>query len=301
MIIGIIIVANITNKIYTTILSNKTELGEKIWNTISFSWKIKDDNNFPIYTHKLENENWEKIYLKSSSINLNNYSWNIEIYGEIMNFQKRTPIIEVFSMKFPDQWLIIKNNTYFFIKDLLYIDFSNQKNLSAKKSTKEIDIYYQWDKIFSIERFLCSRVLRQKDCNYLIEDYGNTQKENFDSYRWYTYYKHGTWLWTIFDGIMFGYVFKNIEQETMLDISSMIRIIDKNFIISNKEKQIKEACNKAGVTIKQIWASSIKYEDNDNISIIIKLNDNQKCEVTFDMWNERNITKTQISKEKDNS
>jgi hypothetical protein len=55
--------------------------------------------------------------------------------------------------------------------------------LSAKKEKKEIQIFYEKQKVSSIERFLCSRVLRQRDCTYLIEDYSNNQKENFDSYR----------------------------------------------------------------------------------------------------------------------
>jgi len=54
---------------------------------------------------------------------------------------------------------------------MLYLDFKNQPNLSAKKNDKEIQIFYKDEKISNIERFLCNRVLRQRDCNYLIEDY----------------------------------------------------------------------------------------------------------------------------------
>jgi hypothetical protein len=180
---------------------------------------------------------------------------------------------------------------------MIYLDFSNQSELSAKKEEKEINIFYGKEKVSSIERFLCSRVLRQKDCSYLIEDYGNSQKENFDSYRWYTYYKHGTWLRTVFDWTMFWYVFKDVEEETILNLSNIIRIIDKNFILNNKKETIKEACEKQWETISQIATSSIQYEDDNQVHITVEAAKSiNRCKVTFDMRNERNITQVEIMK-----
>jgi hypothetical protein len=54
---------------------------------------------------------------------LNSYSGKLEIFGEIKDIRKDIPIIEVSALKFADQGLIIKNNIYFFVKDLLYLDF----------------------------------------------------------------------------------------------------------------------------------------------------------------------------------
>ena len=49
-------------------------------------------------------------------------------------------------------------------------------------------------------------------------------------------------MWTLFDGTKFGYIFKNIEQSTLLDISSNIKFLDAINIMDIEEKQIKEAC-----------------------------------------------------------
>lgn len=297
MLVGIIAVAKITNIIYTKITEPNQNQEFRIDDTINFAWEIKDDNNFPLYTHKITNKNWEIIFLKSSTINLNKYYWPLEIYWKIKDIRKDTPIVEVIAIKFPEQGLVVNNNIYFFVKDMLYLDFSNQPQLSAKKNDKEIQIFYGDEKISSIERFLCSRVLRQKDCTYLIEDYWTSKKENFDSYRWYTYYKHWTWLRTVFDGTMFWYIFKDIEEETMLNISNIIRIIDKNFILNNKREIIKKACEEKWEIIKQIWTSSIQYEDDNQVHISVKWNQSENiCKVTFDMRNERNITQVEIIK-----
>lgn len=300
IIVGAIILLKITNYIYVKIITPETVSTEniKIWNDISFIGKISNENKFPIYTHIITNTNDERLYLKSSSINLNQYNNNkIEIVGTIKDIYKGSPVLEVHTIKLAEQWVIIKNNIYFFAKDLLYIDFSNQNQLSAQRTNKEIIINYDNKKLFTIERFLCSRVLKNKSCTYLIEDYGQTQKENFDSYRGYTFYKHWSWLRTVFDGNMFGYIFKNVDDSMILDMSSMIRIIDKNFISNNKQDQIKQACTTKEWSISQITFSTIRHENDNQITLIVDWDIKKKvitCEVTFDMRNERKIQKVKI-------
>lgn len=295
MIIWIIIVSKVSNFIYTEISDINKNTSFDLWKSISFYWEITAENNFPLYTHKITNKKGDTIFLKSSNININKFTWELEIYWEIIDAKKGNPIIDVSSLKFPKQNLIIKNNIYFFVKDLLYLDFTNQPDLSAKKINKEIQIFYKEEKISNIERFLCNRVLRQKDCNYLIEDYWATQKENFDSYRWYTYYKHGTGLRTVFDWTMFGYIFKEIEEANMLELSNIIRIVDKNFVLENKIEKIKEACEKNWEKIQKFDTNYLQYEDDNQIHIVFEPKSSKnKCKVTFDMRNEWNIVQTQI-------
>ncbi len=302
MVFWIFLVSKITTSIYNKITAPKIISAEesKIGNEVTIKWEIKVENNFPIYTHSISNIS-QKFYIKSASINLNKFLWATnEIVGKVTDNYKWIPVIDVDAIKDINQWLIIKDNIFFFVKDLLYLDFTNQNQLSAYKKDKEVTINYNDEKLFSIERFLCSRVLKNKNCMYLIDDYGQTQKETFDSYRWYTFYKHGTWLRTVFDGDMFGYIFKNIEDDTIIDISSMIRIIDKYFIISNKGQQIKDACQTKDGNMQHINYSKIRHENDPNTITIIVDGDISKnkvisCEVTFDMRNQWKIKKTKVS------
>jgi hypothetical protein len=265
---------------------------------MKFIWTIKNDNQFPLYTHAITNDDGEKVYVKSTSINLNAQKGEIEIVWEVKEYYKDSPIIEVDTIKFKNQWLIIKNNAYLFVNDLLYLDFSNQPQLTANKVDKDINVYFDWKKIFSTERFLCSRILKNKSCNYLIQDYNTNQKESFDSYRWYTFYKHGTGLRTTFDGDTFGYIFKGIEDDVLLSISSMIRIVDKNFITKNKSDKIKENCKNNNWYLDHFSFAKTELKENNNISITIDWETNKwkrmECILTMDIRNEREVTKASI-------
>jgi hypothetical protein len=74
----------------------------------------------------------------------------------------------------------------------MYLDFSSQPQLSASKSGNNIQVWFNKDLVVNIERFVCSKILKSHDCTYLITDYIKNNKDNFDSYRTYTFYKHGT-------------------------------------------------------------------------------------------------------------
>ncbi|MEI7557882.1 MAG: hypothetical protein WCJ45_03495 [bacterium] len=46
--------------------------------------------------------------------------------------------------------------------------------------------------VVTIERFVCSKILKSRDCTSLVSDYIQNDKDTFESYRSYTFYKHGT-------------------------------------------------------------------------------------------------------------
>ena len=52
---------------------------------------------------------------------------------------------------------------------LLQFDFTEQAQLSANKSGKNISIYFNKAPVFDVERFLCSKILKDKDCNSIVE------------------------------------------------------------------------------------------------------------------------------------
>lgn len=72
--------------------------------TLTFSGVLEVDNNFPNYTHSIIVENGVKIGLKSTTINLNAYvDKQVELVGTVKKYFKITPVIEVTTLKFPDQ------------------------------------------------------------------------------------------------------------------------------------------------------------------------------------------------------
>lgn len=265
----------------------------KAWQIISFEGKIKNTNKFPIYTHTIESKNGIKAYLKSSDINLNTYeNQTITLKWTISEIYKWKPLIEVNEVKILDEWLALNDNIYMFSKDFLLLDFKNQNQLSAKRTDREIEVYYGKEKIFTIEHFICSKIYKNGNCDQLIDEYEVNQKDSFTSYRGYTYYKHGTWLWTVFDGNSFWYIFKDIEDSILLDISSNIRMVDPEVLIETQWKKISEACN-----ITTITMGTIKEKKEDMMKVLFEGKDKEgndkSCTITFDTKNDWNIINTE--------
>lgn len=269
--------------------------------SLTFSGKIVVDNNFPSYTHSIETSEWKKIWLKSSTINLNAYiGKKIELVGRVKNYFKVTPVVEVDTLKLPDQWLIITANRYFFVKDLMYLDFSTQPQLSASKSWNDVQVWFDDKPVVSIERFVCSKILKTRDCTYLIANYIESNKDNFASYRSYPFYKHGTGFWTTFDDNLFWFLFKDISDDMILDISNMFRIVNKDFVLQNKMDLIQANCKNDFAqlaTINTEWI--LTYTDPYTIMLGLQWTDKKKnpatCRITFDVWNDRSVVDAQFN------
>jgi len=52
-------------------------------------------------------------------------------------------------------------------------------------------------------------------------------------------------------------MFKNVLDETILDISNMVKIINKDYVVEHKKELIKEKCINATDSIKTIEFSKI--------------------------------------------
>jgi len=299
--IGVYFLIKIVSWITERVTQSSPETMYTLWATLTFPGKIIADNNFPNYTHSLTTKEWKLIGLKSASINLNAYvGQKIELVGRVKKYFKVTPVLEVDTLKIPSQGLIITANRYFFVKDLMYLDFSSQPQLSAAKSWNDVQIWFNEDAVVNIERFVCSKILKTHDCTYLITDYIKNNKDNFESYRAYTFYKHGTGFWATFDDNLFGFLFKNVSDDMILDISNMFRIVDKDFIVENKLNLIQSSCQNDFSQLRSIDSEwTLTYHDPYSITLGLqgfdKKNNPATCRITFDVWNNRNVTDVQYN------
>lgn len=304
--VGIALGIYLLSKVFVSVVErfNQTTPPDALYTlgaSLTFSGKIVVDNNFPNYTHSLINIEWKKIWLKSSTINLNAYiNKNIELVGKVKKYLKLVPILAVDTIKIPDQGLIISANRYFFVKELVYLDFSTQQQLSASKSWNNIQVLFNESPVVSIERFVCSKILKSRDCTYLISDYIQNNKDTFDSYWGYTFYKHGTGFWTTFDDNQFGFLFKDISDDMILDISNMFKIVNKDFVVENKMALIKSNCQNDFAQLASISSEwTITYHDPYTVVLGLQWLDKKKnpatCRITFDVRNDRSVTDVQFN------
>lgn len=262
-----------------------------LWSSHLVTWQVIVDNNFPHYTHSLL-FNGTKIWLKSSSINLNTYTnVSLELVWIVKKYIKHTPIFEVKTLKLPNQWLILQDNIYFFVQDLMYLDFSSQPQMSAIKSWWLISLFFDDQKLLDVERFSCSKILNARDCTSLITNYIKTNKPTFDTYRGYTFYKHFTGSWITFDSSMYGFLFKDVTDDLLLDIANMFRIVNKSFVLEHKMESVRTYCQDAFSQIHTIDIMEWTFSYMDPYTLVLSLvwTDMKKnpatCKISFDVWN----------------
>jgi len=103
----------------------------------------------------------------------------------------------------------------------------------------------------------------------------------------------------VFDGNIFGYMFKNIADETVLDISTMVKIVNKDFVIANKKQLIKDKCVNGNDGLKTIDFSKVSFTDPYFLMVSVEGESKNKkdcvCDVTFDLRNEWTPTAVQFT------
>ncbi len=276
-----------------TITTNITEkdLGQEV----IVQWRLDVDNNFPHYTHSIVDATKNTIGLKSASVNLNSYSGKVEVVGKVEKFLKLTPILEVTAIKLPESKLIIKNNSYFFVDDFFVLDFSTQPQLSASKSGAEILVLFDNQPVVSIERFPCSKVLRGKDCTALVEEYARNAKDNFYSLWWYQYFKHTEKTRVVFEGEYYGFIFKQIDDDMMLNLSNMISLVNKEFVFKHRIDEVWKMCSSDIDPMNKILESDMKYSLNGMLTLHIrgetKWKNTTDCSIAFDPRNQWSVKK----------
>jgi len=257
--------------------------------TVIISGIILSENHFPVYTHVVQTQDEKKFGIKSSSLNLNNYSWQIEIVGTVDTIIKTLPVIDVTTIKIPDKNLIITNNNYFFVDALLQFDFSNQIGFRAVKSWEIIEIYFNDLRLLYIERFACNKVTKNQNCDNIVNDLRYAAAEHFSSYLENDFYRYKSGSRIAFNKDIFAYIFTPINDETILDIANIISIIDFKNITTKKRDEINQNCKNEKEKLTNIWLVQMTHDDPKQVIFLIKGVTNSwnqaSCTMIFDIWN----------------
>ena len=275
--------------------SNVTELPDfVVWAPVKVEWKIFLQNNFPLYTHIIQQDDGINFWLKSTSHNLNDYTGYLEIEGHIDTIVKSLPVLVVDTIKIPDSKLIIENNVYFFVEDLLKFDFGQHIGFGARKDDWEIIIFFNDNDLIKIERFICNKVTTSQNCQTVLMDLKYSAADNFNSYYGSEFYRYKSG-WITFNKDMFGYIFHPVDDDTLLDISNVMTIITLETILSQKEKIINAQCKNDTDSLNRHISTEVSYDDAKIITLILKwknqTNFDATCMISFDLRNSRDLDK----------
>lgn len=284
------------------IIKNYKKINHNIWDQIMIEWKIFSDNNFPVYTHKISNLE-TSFWLISSTVNLNNFvDKNLIINWEISELKNnKLPVLTIKDIKIPESKAIIRDNRYFFTNELISFDFSKDLDLSAEKTGRNINIYYQWEPILSMETFICSKITPTQNCEDMVMTYTKNLNEMFTTYLWYVFYKNKENSRVSLNDDTIGYVFKTFDNSVLLNISHLINIVNSKFIIENKQDLIIEHCSdeEKNIKMKNIDGLSKEIVDEDLVKIkIVWLSaewEDIECRLTIAIRNDREVKTSKVS------
>lgn len=262
-----------------------------IWENLNLVWKTYSWEKSDYYDilFKSDREYW----LKSNKFDLKKFVWlDVEIEGATMSFIKDLPVINLETIKLIGKNTIIKNNSYNFTKNLITFNFSKQNELKADLTEDDsIDISFDWQPMTTVETFTCNKINKSQDCENLWISYKYSNKDNFISYWWYTFYRYNDRSWITFNDNLFWYIFKDLDDSTMLDLSSTIEIINKEYVLTNKKNIVTDECQTNWEKITQIDDSTLEPRKENLLILTIEWSTNKKrnatCEVTFDLRNKR--------------
>ncbi len=258
--------------------------------TVTISGVLIKENKFPLYTHVLTAAGGLQFGLKSPQINLNTYTWAIEVVWIIEETYKNIPIVRIDTVKLPKNHVIVKNNTYFFVNELLFFDFSQDPAFNVVKTTSGIDMFYNNMHLINIKSVVCNKITQNKNCENTLLDLRYNAAENFTSEVGFDYYRYKTGTWIAFNRDIFGYIFKPGNDDMLLDKSSVVTIIDFKNILRKKQDLLTSNCKNDDQHMTDMQDPVIAHNTPRTLTLNIKWKTNKgwtsSCMLTIDLWND---------------
>lgn len=257
---------------------------------IQASGYIQQDNNFPVHTHTLILENQAKIWLRSTSINLNNMTTIYEAWGTIHDTEKWRLSIDIQWLKNHENKQRIENNIYTYLQQKLIIDLSTLNNIHSTISNNTIKIIADSEPIITIIHYNCGQ--NKQLCEDYENQIQNSETERFVSTLGHTFYKTEENNWILISQNNGIYLFSWTDED-IIDFSGTIEIIDPAYIVKLYQSEIFASCNE----LENIQNASIKQEENTTILTAQWTNTKNEtigCTLSIDLWNNKWITNVSL-------
>ena len=273
-----------------------------VWDEVVFSGSIKADWDMENYTHTyVSNEYWV-VWLKSKSLILNNYSddvyfeWVVERIFHEMPIVLVTKIYNLDNDEFEDTWdnLETWEDVSAQVKYLpslwLYFgeDFFEKYSLVNEWDWSFLKIKnLETNVINSINYFKCdTKAQSSENCTYLNDFYSKTSNTKLVDKYWVTYYKDlevNSWFFS--NDSRIGYKINDEDESLVRDLSTLMTIVNKNYVEKNVLPKIWSLCKVDHSSIEKVENAELSYK-NSNLYYTIEWLDSDEnkinCELKID-------------------
>jgi len=272
--------------------------GFNVWDEFITTWTITDDWDIINYTHIVSSLEFGEIGIKSSTINLNNYSNEVYLEGIVEKIYQWMPVVSIdtiYSLDIVDEllsWDVLSWNdlqSQYLANMWLYFDtnFFFKYSLVNKwdgwtLKIKDIDT----NQIINISYFKCTTSVNDQNCDRFNQMFTTSSSQKFVDSLWTTYYKQpdiSSWFFS--NDSLFGYFVNDTDDLVFKDIAKYITIINSKFVEKNILDNVDILCWDWGNAIKKVTEKNLYLKDNE-LYLSIKWNDwlelNLTCELKLD-------------------
>lgn len=257
--------------------------------TITATWIIQIDNNFPIHTHSLVLSNNSKIGLRSTTTNLNNFLGEFEVQWTIHSIDKWIPSIDVDTLKNRPSNYMVKDNIYTYLKQQIIINLQNIVSIYSFSDANNIYIITDWLPIITIGYIDCEENNKKEQCEWYQNLINNSNTERFTSQIGITFYKVKEWVWTIFHNDNKIYTLTSDADNDIIDFSNTIDLIDGPYILEKYQEEIFASCVELD-SITQVSTEKLEGWVAINITGINRKKETLGCKISIDLRNDMWIT-----------
>lgn len=166
-----------------------------IWQELILEGRLELNDNVSLYTHKIDI--WSGVFwLRSSNINLFDYTGKNIIKGEITDIIENIPIVsiqEIIAQEETQNTSFVFNKKFYFSPVLwLGINLAPSKGYEIQEDQDKISIIdTENDKkseIFTLSSFQCSPWKPLQDCQQLLDNFSKDNQRSYTNTQWKIFY-----------------------------------------------------------------------------------------------------------------
>lgn len=237
----------------TTEQGQESDQSFRVWDEVSLTGVISQNGDMINYTHTVKTDEYGTLWLKSTKINLNNYTDEVSFEWIIEKIYQWVPVVSVdsiYNVEFEDEvdtWDVQEEVKQ--TKDLPKLDMYLGEEFFEKYS-----LINEWDngvlkikeldsnQIISISYFKCNKNSINEDCDKLVSNIWSLASQSFVDRNWITYYKQPDLESWFFTNWKFGYFINDLQDSYVRNLSKVIKInkIDeetKDAVVSSWENK----------------------------------------------------------------
>lgn len=263
-------------KNFDTITTRFSSSVETTWFSIgqevSLSGIIQNDGDLIIYTHTLTTADTTILGLKSRTLDLNVYTWIIDIQGVVEKEYNDMFIIEVSFVSWAlantwMTWAILGSGSGMYIPQAgIYLpaEFGQSYTLLNNGEGWELRVQHiSSNQTVTISYFACKKTDPNKNCSQLKQNIWSSAEKTFSTSYGMTVYKlEGVTSRFFANGENYGYFINDVSEQEVMDVVHAFIIPNEYYIQNVLLSKVQTLCSDGTTSLMQVSSFKLGMDLN---------------------------------------